>query len=178
MIYDILRIGTPSLREVSKPVPLDEIHDPAFQALIDDMIETMRQYNGAGLSAPQIGHNLRLMIFEITKNPRYPEAEPIPLTILINPTFEAISEELQQGYEGCLSVDDLRGVVPRYMHIRYKGFDRTGTPIEREVSEFHAKVFQHEFDHLEGTLFIDRVEDTKTLGFRSELIKAISQNHL
>lgn len=172
MIYNILRIGTPSLREVSAPVSPEKIQDPVFQTMIDNMLETMRHLNGAGICAPQVGYNLRVMIFEIIQNLRYPEAEPIPLTILINPTFEILSPELQHGYEGCLSVGELRGLVPRYLHIRYKGLDRTGAPIEREVTKFHAKVFQHEYDHLDGILFIDRVEDTRTLGFRPELIEA------
>lgn len=172
MIYEVLRIGTPSLREKSEPVPLDRIQEPFFQSMIDDMLETMYHKNGAGIAAPQIGHNFRIMVFEITKNPRYPEAAPIPLTILINPSFEVLSQEKQYGYEGCLSVGDLRGLVPRYMHIRYRGLDRTGALVEREVTQFHAKVFQHEYDHLEGILFIDRIEDTRTLGFTSELKEA------
>jgi peptide deformylase len=172
MNMDIVRIGTPSLRQKSQEVPVEQIQTEAFQALLDRMLETMAAHTGAGIAAPQIGVNLRVMIFEITHNPRYPEAEPIPLTFLINPSFEVLSPELQSGEEGCLSVGELRGMVPRYMHIRYKGLDRTGAPLEREVSQFHARVFQHEYDHLEGTLFIDRVVDTSTLGFRPELLKA------
>lgn len=172
MIYDILRIGTPSLREVSTPVSPEKIQDPDFQTMLDNMLETMRHLNGAGICAPQIGQNVRVMIFEITHNPRYPAAEPVPLTFLINPSFEILSSEMQYAYEGCLSLGELRGLVPRYLHIRYRGLDRTGTPIEREVSHFHARVFQHEYDHLDGVLFIDRVEDTKTLGFRQELVGA------
>lgn len=172
MIYEVLRIGTPSLRQISRAVAPEEINSPEFQAMIDSLVETMRELNGAGICAPQIGQNVRVMVFEITKNPRYPEAEPIPLTILINPSFETIYDEKEFGYEGCLSVGELRGLVPRYSHIRYKGLDRKGETIEREVTGFHAKVFQHEYDHLDGILFIDRVEDTKTLGFRPELLAA------
>lgn len=172
MIYDVLRIGTPSLRQISKSVSLEEINNPTFQAMIDSLIETMRALNGAGICAPQVGENVRVMVFEITQNPRYPGAEPIPLTVLINPTFEILSDEKEFGYEGCLSVGELRGLVPRYTDIRYKGLDRTGASIEREVTAFHAKVFQHEYDHLDGILFVDRVEDTTTLGFRPELLAA------
>jgi peptide deformylase len=169
MIYEVLRIGNPSLREVSKPVSMLQLNDPGFQSMIDNMLETMHHLNGAGISAPQVGQNFRVMIFEITKNPRYPEAEPVPLTILINPSFEVLSPEMQEGYEGCLSVGDLRGVVQRHRHIRYRGLGRQGEIIEREVTNFHAKVFQHEYDHLDGILFIDRVQDTTTLGFTNEL---------
>lgn len=172
MIYEVLRIGTPSLREVSAPVDTNTILNPDFQAFIDSLIETMRALNGAGICAPQVGENIRVMVFEITKNPRYPEAKPIPLTILINPTFEVLSQETDFAYEGCLSVGELRGLVPRYTRIKYTGLDRYGNSIEREVENFHARVFQHEYDHLDGLLFIDRVEDSKTLGFRPELIAA------
>ncbi|MFI4956697.1 MAG: peptide deformylase [Gammaproteobacteria bacterium] len=169
MIREVLRIGSPTLREPSKPVPIESLSGAFFQTMIDDMLETMYHTNGAGISAPQIGHNFRIMAFEVTQNPRYPKAEPVPLTILINPSFETLSTEKESGYEGCLSVGELRGLVPRYLHIRYKGFDRDGSIIEREVTQFHARVFQHEFDHLDGILFVDRVEDTSSFGFMPEL---------
>ena len=169
MIHPVIRIGTPSLRQPSQPVPLAQIHEASFQTMLDDMLETMYDRKGVGIAAPQIGINLRVMMFEVTKSPRYPEAEPIPFTILINPTFESLSNEKEFGYEGCLSLGELRGVVPRHAHIRYKGLDRNGALIEREVSGFHARVFQHEYDHIEGLLVIDRVEDKTTFGFTSEL---------
>lgn len=169
MIHAVLQLGAPSLRQPSMPIPIEQLQTEFYQTLIDDLLETMRARNGAGIAAPQIGHNVQIMIFEITKNPRYPEAEPVPLTILINPSFEPLDEAQQSGYEGCLSVGDLRGIVARFQHIRYQGLDRHGNTLERTVSGFHARVFQHEFDHLQGTLFVDRIEDTKTLGFLNEL---------
>ena len=172
MIHEVIRIGTPSLRLPSQPVPVAQIHEASFQTMLDDMLETMYQRKGVGIAAPQIGINLRVMIFEVTKSTRYPEAEPISLTVLINPTFEILSDEKQFGFEGCLSLGELRGLVPRHAHIRYKGLDRNGAPVEREVSKFHARVFQHEYDHLEGVLVIDRVEDKTTFGFTPELESA------
>ncbi len=169
MIHNIVRIGTPSLREPSVDVTPEQIQDPAFQALIDDMIETMHHLNGVGIAAPQIGHNIRVVVIEVTKSLRYPEAGPIPLTVLINPRVEPLSDAMEEAYEGCLSVGDLRGSVPRYLGVRYQGLDRTGKPIEGEARGFFAKVMQHELDHIDGRLYIDRVKDTRSLGFTQEL---------
>lgn len=163
----VLRIGDPRLREVAKPVAefdTDELH-----ALIADMKDTMSAYDGAGLAAPQIGVPLRVMIFGIERNPRYPDAERVPMTTLINPEFTTLSNVQESGWEGCLSVPGMRGIVRRPSHIRYHGFDERGTPIEREVDGFHARVFQHEFDHLNGVLYPDRIEDFRQFGFVEEL---------
>ena len=166
-VHKVLRIGDPRLREVSSPVEIfdtDELH-----ALVADMQDTMDAYDGAGLAAPQIGVMQRVMIFGIESNPRYPEAEAIPMTVLVNPEYEVIDETTEAGWEGCLSVPEMRGVVARPRHIRYRGYDQHGMLIEREADGFHARVFQHEFDHLDGVLYPDRIDDFRHFGFVEEL---------
>jgi len=160
----ILKMGDPRLNLVAKPVLTFDT--PELHQLIVDMQDTMRLANGAGLAAPQIGVDLQVVIFGSGEpNPRYPLEEPIPKTILINPVITALSDEEQIGWEGCLSVPGLRGQVPRFRHIRYTGFDVQGQPIEREVSDFHARVVQHECDHLLGILYPARVRDFTQFGF-------------
>ena len=166
-VKKVLRIGDPRLREIAIPVP--DYDTPELHALIDDMKDTMDAYDGAGLAATQIGMLQRVMIFGIASNPRYPDVEPFPMTVLVNPEYEVLSEELTTGWEGCLSVPGMRALVPRYSRIRYRGFDEFGQAIEREVDEFHARVFQHEFDHLEGVLYTDKIEDPLSFGFTEEL---------
>jgi len=166
-IHKVLRLGDPRLREVSSPVETFDTEE--LHALVDDMRETMDAYDGAGLAAPQIGVLQRVMIFGIESNPRYPEAEVVPMTVLINPDYEVIDETPEAGWEGCLSVPGMRGVVARPGHIRYRGYDQFGMLIEREVEGFHARVFQHEFDHLNGILYPDRIEDLSQFGFTEEL---------
>jgi len=160
----ILKMGDPRLNRVAKPVltfDTDELHQ-----LVVDMQDTMQQANGAGLAAPQIGVDLQVVIFGSGEpNPRYPLEDSIPKTILINPVITALGDEEQTGWEGCLSVPGLRGQVPRFRHIRYTGFDVQGQPIEREVSDFHARVVQHECDHLLGILYPSRVRDFTQFGF-------------
>ncbi|MFT5138402.1 MAG: peptide deformylase [Lysobacterales bacterium] len=166
-IRQVLRIGNPLLRQVSLPVRTfnsDELH-----SLITDMRETMVAADGAGLAAPQVGVARRVMIFGITNNPRYPDAEPVPETILINPEFEVLGESIETGWEGCLSVPGMRGRVTRPAHIRYKGFDLQGNSIVCEAIGFHARVFQHEYDHLDGILYVDRLDDPIHFGFVDEL---------
>lgn len=166
-IHTILRLGDPRLREFSQPVA--NLDAPELETLIADMFETMHHYDGAGLAAPQIGLPLRIMIFGLESNPRYPDVDPVPTTVLINPDFEVLDETPEPGWEGCLSVPGMRGVVSRPRRIRYSGVDHNGTPVEREAEGFHARVFQHEYDHLDGILYPDRIDDNARFGFIEEL---------
>ena len=143
---------------------------PALRELVHDMLETMRANDGAGLAAIQIGVLQRVVVFELTHNPRYPDAEPVPLTVLVNPEIEFLGDERELGWEGCLSVPGLRGLVPRYQRLRYRGFDELGQPIDRTVTDFHARVVQHECDHLDGILYPQRIEDMTAFGFQEELV--------
>jgi peptide deformylase len=142
---------------------------PELHELIADMQDTMQALNGAGLAAPQIGVDLQVVIFGVEANPRYPNAEPVPQTVLINPELEPIGEDMEEGWEGCLSVPGMRGLVPRYKRLRYRGVDQYGGPIERTVENFHARVVQHEVDHLLGILYPMRIEDMRNFGFTEEL---------
>ena len=160
-------MGDPRLLRVAKPV--GEFDTPELDALIADMFETMHAANGAGLAAPQIGVDLAVVIFGFGSNARYPDAPPVPETVLINPHIEALSELEEEGWEGCLSVPGLRGVVPRWARIRYRGRDQKGARIEREAEGFHARVVQHECDHLIGTLYPMRIRDFSRFGFTSVL---------
>ncbi|MBV8683528.1 MAG: peptide deformylase [Caulobacteraceae bacterium] len=163
MIREILRMGDPRLLRVAKPV--EDIHDPALRAIIADMYETMHAANGVGLAAPQIGVELRLMIFGFDANPRYPDAPPVPVTTLINPWLEVLTVETEDGWEGCLSVPGMRGLVPRPRRIHYGGILEDGGSLTREAEGFHARVFQHEFDHLNGVLYPQRIRDMTKFGF-------------
>lgn len=162
-LRNIAQVGHPVLRTPAQPVAPEEIESEAFQALVDDLIATMREASGAGLAAPQIHVPLRLCAMEVRDNPRYPYKPNIPLTVLVNPTIEVIGDERFENYEGCLSVPDLRGVVRRHARIRVRALDRHGAPIEIAAAGITAGTFQHEIDHLDGVLFLDRVEDPKTL---------------
>jgi peptide deformylase len=171
VIREILRMGDPRLLRVSEPVR--DFGAAELRALVDDMFETMHAANGAGLAAPQIGVPLRVVIFGYAdptlRNPRYPDADPVPQTILINPTLEPLTAELEDGWEGCLSVPGLRGVVPRIRRLRYTGFGLDGERIERVAEGFHARVVQHECDHLDGILYPMRVRDFSRFGFTDVL---------
>jgi peptide deformylase len=160
-------MGDPRLFEVSKPV--EAFDTPELHALIADMHDTMAALDGAGLAAPQIGVGLQVVIFGVDSNPRYPDAEAVPYTVLVNPQLSAIDEEIEEGWEGCLSVPGMRGLVPRYKRLHYRGFDQYGKPIERTVGDFHARVVQHEVDHLHGVLYPMRVRDMRNFGFTEEL---------
>ena len=149
---------------------VESLATPELQALILDLEETMRAHDGAGLAAPQIGVNLRVVIFGVDRNPRYPEAEPVPHTVLINPVLTPLSSAIEEGWEGCLSVPGLRGWVPRWSHLHYSGWDALGGRIERVVSGFHARVVQHECDHLDGILYPMRIRDLSRFGFVEELL--------
>lgn len=166
-IRQVLRMGHPTLLKVAQPVT--EFNTAALDGLIEDMFDTMADYEGVGLAAPQIGESLRVVIFGFERSERYPEAEPVPRTILINPEIEYPVAEQADGWEGCLSVPGLRGLVPRYTQIRYRGFDPQGKAIERTVEGFHARVVQHEVDHLNGVLYPQRIEDMTQFGFIEEL---------
>ena len=172
MVRDVLRMGDPRLLERSREVA--DARSPAIAALLADMRDTMRAQNGAGLAAPQIGVNLRVVIFGIERNPRYPDAHPVPYTELINPVLTALSDELEEGWEGCLSVPGLRGVVARHARLRYRGSDATGQVIERDVDGFHARVVQHECDHLDGILYPMRVRDFSRFGYTDVLFPELS----
>ena len=167
MIRPVLRMGHPVLLE--KATPVTHFDTPELRALLEDMHDTMRHLNGAGLAAPQIGVGLRVVIFGVQNNPRYPDAEEVPYTILVNPTLEPLGAEMEEGWEGCLSVPGMRGIVPRYTRLRYSGFEASGQPIHRIAEGFHARVVQHECDHLDGVLYPMRVKDFKHFGFIEEL---------
>jgi peptide deformylase len=166
-VREILRMGDPRLLRVAQAVR--EFDTPALHALIADMFDTMHAADGAGLAAPQIGVDLQLVIFGFAKNARYPDAPPVPETVLINPVITPLSDEEELGWEGCLSVPGLRGVVPRWARIRYSGFDPKGGRIEREADGFHARVVQHECDHLAGKLYPMRIRDFTRFGYTSVL---------
>jgi peptide deformylase len=166
-VREILKMGDERLLRVAAPVT--DFDSPALLALVEDMFDTMRAANGAGLAAPQIGEDLQLVIFGFERNQRYPDAPPVPQTVLINPVIEALGDEMAEGWEGCLSVPGLRGVVPRHARIRYRGFDPQGRLIEREADGFHARVVQHECDHLIGRLYPTRMKDLTRFGYTSVL---------
>jgi peptide deformylase len=162
----VLRMGEPLLREVAQPVAR---FDRALLELVADMDDTMRAERGAGIAAPQIGVGARVVIFELKDNPRYPHIKPVPYTVLVNPLLTPLTEEQDEGWEGCLSVPGMRGLVPRFTRLRYQGFDAQGAPLDRTVEGFHARVVQHEVDHLDGILFPQRVRDLRNFGFEDVL---------
>jgi peptide deformylase len=163
MIRPVLKMGDPTLLKVAAPV--ERFGTPELASLLADMRDTMEHLNGAGLAAPQIGVGLRVVIFGVKSNPRYPEVEPVPDTVLINPVIEPLSDEVEEGWEGCLSVPGMRGLVPRYARLRYSGRDERGEPFAREAGGFHARVVQHECDHLDGILYPMRIPDLRKFGY-------------
>jgi peptide deformylase len=163
----VLKMGSPLLLERSQEIT--HFGTAELDALLTDMLDTMEALNGAGLAAPQIGVPLRVVIFGVKRNPRYPDAEEVPYTVLINPVIRPLGDGLEEGWEGCLSVPGMRGLVPRYRRINYKGSDQYGSPIERDVSDFHARVVQHECDHLDGVLYPMRIADLRNFGFSEVL---------
>jgi peptide deformylase len=162
----VLKMGEPLLRQVAAPVTR---FDAELASLVADMDETMRALSGAGIAAPQIGVGLRVVIFELKDNPRYPQLSPVPYTVLVNPQLTVLDDQQEEGWEGCLSVPGLRGLVPRYRRLRYQGFDAAGSALDRTVEGFHARVVQHEVDHLDGILFPQRVRDLRNFGFEDVL---------
>ncbi len=167
MIREVLRMGDPRLLEIAHPV--EQFGTPELLALIADMRDTMAHLDGAGLAAPQIGVGLRVVIFGVHSNARYPDAEEVPDTVLVNPTLTPLGSEVEEGWEGCLSVPGMRGVVPRFVHLRYRGHDEYGAMIDRTVTGFHARVVQHECDHLDGILYPMRIRDLANFGFTDTL---------
>lgn len=175
-VREILKMGDPRLLRVAPPLPTDQFGTPELQSLIDDMFETMAAAQGAGLAAPQIGVDLQVVIFGYSRNVRYPDAPPVPPTVLINPVVTPLGDEQVAGWEGCLSVPGLRGEVPRLVRIRYSGFDAQGQAIEREADGFHARVVQHECDHLIGRLYPTRMTDLTKFGYTSVLFPDVDPN--
>ena len=170
-ILKVARLGHPVLRKVALPVPPHEIPSPDLQRFIDDLIETMREYNGAGLAATQVHTPKQIAAVEVLGNPRYPDAPDIPLMVLINPEVTFLTEEMEEGWEGCLSVPDMRGMVPRYTALRLQAYDRTGVKIDLVAKDFFARVIQHETDHLNGLVYLDRMKDFTTLTHLAEWSK-------
>ena len=173
-VREILKMGDTRLLRVAEPVR--EFGTRELDALIADMFDTMHHANGAGLAAPQIGVNLQLVIFGFRQNQRYPEAPAVPETVLINPVLTPLSSVTEEGFEGCLSVPGLRGSVPRYTHLRYEGFDQHGNKISRDVEGFHARVVQHEVDHLLGILYPMRIEDFSKFGYTDVMFPDMDPN--
>ena len=175
MIRPILRMGDPRLLQRAQPVA--QFGTPELRQLIEDMFDTMRAADGAGLAAPQIGVPLRVVIFGAADggpNPRYPDEPPVPQTILVNPALQPLGAEMDDGWEGCLSVPGLRGIVPRHRRLRYGGFDPDGRPVEREAEGFHARVVQHECDHFDGVLYPMRIRDFTRFGFTEVLFPELA----
>lgn len=171
MIRDVLRMGDERLLRKSREVDRFDTRD--LHSLIGDLFDTMRALDGAGLAAPQIGIDLRVVIFGFGSSPRYPDAPPVPETVLINPVLTPLSDAMEDGWEGCLSVPGLRGVVPRFRKLRYTGVDVRGQPIDRTVDGFHARVVQHECDHLDGILYPMRIRDFSRFGFQDVLFPGV-----
>lgn len=166
-VRPVLRMGDPRLLERSREVT--QFGTPELAALLTDMLDTMEDLDGAGLAAPQIGVPLRVVIFGVKRNPRYPDAEEVPYTVLVNPVIRPLGNEMEEGWEGCLSIPGMRGLVPRYKRINYQGVDQFGSPIVRNVADFHARVVQHECDHLDGVLYPMRIADLRNFGFTEVL---------
>lgn len=171
MILKVARLGHPVLRYVAEPIPPDQIMTPAVQEFIDDLIETMYEYDGAGLAAPQVHVSQQIVAMEVSENPRYPEAPSIPLAVYINPEITPLSETMDEDWEGCLSVPGLRGRVPRHTMIRLRAYDRQGKRVDFVAEGFHARVIQHECDHLQGKVYLDRMRDMSSFTFTEEFMK-------
>ncbi|MBB3122251.1 peptide deformylase [Pseudoduganella violacea] len=173
-VREILKMGDPLLSRVADPIR--EFNTPALHGLIADMFDTMHAADGAGLAAPQIGVSLQLVIFGFKSNQRYPDAPQVPETVLINPVLTPLGDEQEEGFEGCLSVPGLRGSVPRYTRLRYEGYDQYGNKLLREVDGFHARVVQHEVDHLLGILYPSRIRDFSRFGYTSVMFPDLDPN--
>ena len=167
-VLKVARLGHPLLRQAARPVPVKEIRAPETQRFIDDMIETMREYDGAGLAANQVHTLTQICVIEVLENPRYPDAPHIPLTVVINPVVTPLGDEMEEGWEGCLSVPDLRGMVPRHTAVRLQCYDREGQAVDLIAKDFFARVIQHETDHLNGIVYLDRMRDLSTLAHIAE----------
>lgn len=170
-ILKVARIGHPVLRKVARELSPEEVSKPETQQLIDDMIETMKEYDGVGLAAVQVHISQQIAVLEVADNPRYPNKEKVPLAVLINPRIEALTEETEEDWEGCLSINELRGKVPRCKKIKVVGLDRNGKDLDFVAVGFHARVIQHEWDHLQGKVYLDRMKDLSTLTYLTELAR-------
>lgn len=170
-ILKVARLGNPILRKVAEPIPPEGIGALSVQRFIDDLIETMIEYDGAGLAAPQVHVSQQIVVFEVAGNPRYPDAESIPLTVLINPKITPTTQRMEEDWEGCLSVPDLRGKVPRYTQVRIEAYDRNGKKLNYVAKDFAARVAQHECDHLLGKVFLDRMKSMESLSFTREFMR-------
>ncbi|OGP29841.1 MAG: peptide deformylase [Deltaproteobacteria bacterium GWA2_57_13] len=170
-ILQVARIGNPVLRRAAEDLSRDQVVSAAVQKLIEDMIETMKEYDGVGLAAVQIHESKQIAVLEVEDNPRYPRKPRVPLSVLINPKITPLSEEVEEDWEGCLSIPDLRGKVPRYTSIRVEAWDRHGKDLNFVAADFHARVIQHEWDHLHGKVFLDRMRDLSTLSFLQEFVR-------
>ena len=168
MILKVARLGFPSLRTAAQRVAVESIKSPEFQRLIDDMVETMYEYHGVGLAAPQVHLPIQLAVLEVRNHPRYPEMPPVPLTVLINPEVSILDRSTVDEFEGCLSIPELRGLVPRFKGLRVKALGRNGEPLDFTADDFHARVIQHETDHLKGEVYLDRMPNLRQLGFLDE----------
>jgi peptide deformylase len=167
-ILKVARLGHPVLRQAAQPIPVDAIRSAGVQRLIDDMVETMREYDGAGLAANQVHTLLQVAVLEVAANPRYPDAPNIPLTVLVNPVVTPLTDEIEEGWEGCLSVPDMRGRVPRHTAVRLECYDREARRVELVAKDFFARVIQHETDHLNGIVYLDRMRDLSSLAHLAE----------
>ena len=168
-VLKVAHLGHPILRQVAEPVSPEAIGAPEIQRLIDDMFETMDDHDGAGLAAPQVHVSRRIVIYGVAANPRYPDADTVPLTVLVNPKIAPLTQEQEEDWEGCLSVPDLRGKVPRCTRVRVEAYGRDGKPLRFDAEGFHARVVQHECDHLDGILYPMRMTDMSRFGFTKEL---------
>jgi len=170
-ILKVARLGNPVLRGTAEEIPLERIRSREFQKFIDDMIETMKEYDGVGLAAVQVHESKQVAVLEVADNPRYPQKPRVPLSVLINPQITPLSQEMEEDWEGCLSITELRGKVPRYRSIRVQARDRNGDELDFVASGFHARVIQHEWDHLNGKVFLDRMRDLSTLTYLQEFAR-------
>ncbi len=168
MILKVARLGHPAVRTVARPISVEQIRTTEFQRLIDDMVETMHEYNGVGLAAPQVHLSIQLAVLECVHNPRYPDAAPIALTTIVNPVVTIIDHAPVEDAEGCLSIPDLRGIVPRFTSVRVQALDRNAEPLDFVATDFHARVIQHETDHLKGEVYLDRMPDLRSLSHLAE----------
>jgi peptide deformylase len=170
-ILKVARLGNPVLRKIAAPLTPREIQSPSFQKFIDDMIETMKEYDGVGLAADQVHESKQIAVLEVAENPRYPDKPNVPLTVLINPKISPLTDEMEEDWEGCLSIPDIRGRVPRHKSIQVQARNREGKPLEFIAVDFHARVIQHEWDHLNGKVYLDRMRDFSTLTFLTEFAR-------
>lgn len=170
-ILKVARLGHPVLRRVAEPISDKELRSDATRRFISDMVETMKEYDGVGLAADQVHVSKQIAVLEVADNPRYPEKPSVPLTVLVNPIITPLADELEEDWEGCLSIPDMRGKVPRYKSIRVQALDRDGAPLEFVATGFHARVVQHESDHLNGKVYLDRMPDLSTLSFITEFAR-------